>query len=112
MNTNKFKHPKNGTKTSSFGSPGRFGHDSSEFYASRLYEGVKGDKKVEYIENPVPKTIINQTILKSSELMDELPDNSVHLMVTSPPYNVGKIYDQNLTLMEYREFIKRVMNEV
>ena len=44
--------------------------------------------------------------------MDELPDNSVHLMVTSPPYNVGKSYDEDLTLPEYRAFIKRVMTEV
>ena len=106
-----FKHS-NGTKTSSFGSPGRFGHDSSEFYSSRLYEGLQGDNKIEYVENPISPTIINRTIAKSSELMTELPDNSVHLMVTSPPYNVGKTYDQNLTLSEYREFIKRVMTEV
>ncbi len=33
-------------------------------------------------------------------------------MVTSPPYNVGKEYDDNLTLDEYRTFIKRVMSEV
>jgi len=44
--------------------------------------------------------------------MEELPDNSVHLMVTSPPYNVGKEYDENLTLKEYREFLKRVWKEV
>jgi SAM-dependent methyltransferase len=44
--------------------------------------------------------------------MEELPDCSVHLMVTSPPYNVGKEYDDNLTLDEYRAFLKRVMAEV
>jgi site-specific DNA-methyltransferase (adenine-specific) len=43
--------------------------------------------------------------------MDELPDNSVHLMVTSPPYNVGKAYDRDLTLAEYREFLKTVWAE-
>ncbi len=44
--------------------------------------------------------------------MDALPECSVHLMVTSPPYNVGKEYDNNLTLDEYRAFIKRVLTEV
>ena len=44
--------------------------------------------------------------------MGELPENSVHLMVTSPPYNVGKEYDNNLTLGEYRGFLKRVWKEV
>jgi len=43
--------------------------------------------------------------------MSELPDNSVHLMVTSPPYNVGKEYDENLSLKEYRELLKRVFKE-
>jgi len=44
--------------------------------------------------------------------MEELPESSVHLMVTSPPYNVGKEYDENLTLEEYRGFLKRVWEEV
>jgi site-specific DNA-methyltransferase (adenine-specific) len=44
--------------------------------------------------------------------MAELPDNSVHLMVTSPPYNVGKEYDQDATLAEYLEFLGRVWREV
>ena len=43
--------------------------------------------------------------------MSELPDNSVHLMITSPPYNVGKEYDENLSLKEYRELLKRVFKE-
>lgn len=43
--------------------------------------------------------------------MSELPGNSVHLIVTSPPYNVGKEYDENLSLKEYRELLKRVFKE-
>jgi len=44
-------------------------------------------------------------------MMDEIPDYSVHLMVTSPPYNVTKEYDEDLTLDEYREFLKKVFTE-
>jgi len=44
--------------------------------------------------------------------MDEIPDYSIHLMVTSPPYNVTKEYDENLTLDEYRGLLKRVFTEV
>ncbi len=101
-----------GTKTSSFGAPGRIGHDSTTFYASRLYEGLPKEEKVEYIENPVPSQFMDKIFCKSSENMEELPDSSVHLMVTSPPYNVGKDYDENLTLEEYRTFLKRVWSEV
>jgi site-specific DNA-methyltransferase (adenine-specific) len=43
--------------------------------------------------------------------MRELPDRSVHLMVTSPPYNVGKEYDEDLTLDDYRGLLQRVLAE-
>lgn len=99
------------TKTSRFGAPGRVSHDSSGFYSSRLYEGLPKEKRVLYVENSIPKKYLNRIFCKSSESMDELPDNSVHLMVTSPPYNVGKEYDQNLSLGEYREFLRRVWRE-
>jgi len=79
---------KKGTKTSSFGSPGRINHDSTTFYSSRLYEGLPKEKKVDYEESKIPKEYLNKIFIKSSECMNELPDNSVHLMVTSPPYNL------------------------
>jgi len=59
------------------------------------------------VENPIPPQFLDKIFCKTSEKMEELPDNSVHLMVTSPPYNVGKEYDENLTLKEYRTFLKR-----
>jgi site-specific DNA-methyltransferase (adenine-specific) len=44
--------------------------------------------------------------------MSILPDESVHLMVTSPPYNVGKDYDLDLGLEEYRTLLRDVCREV
>ncbi|MBM7583079.1 DNA modification methylase [Caldicoprobacter guelmensis] len=99
------------TKTSAFGTPGRFNHDSSEFYSSRLYQNIKISKNIKFIENPIPKERLNKIYCKSSESMDEIPDYSVHLMVTSPPYNVKKEYDEDLTLDEYRELLRRVFKE-
>jgi len=43
--------------------------------------------------------------------MKELPDNSVHLMVTSPPYNVSKEYDDDLSLSEYLLLFENVFRE-
>lgn len=103
---------KNGTKTSSFGSPGRSNHDSSDFYNSRLYEGLPTEKRGEFFDNSILKENLDKVFCKSSEHMDDLPDNSVHLMVTSPPYNVGKEYDNNLSLKEYREFLSSVWKDV
>ncbi len=100
-----------GTATSSFGTPGRISHDSTKFYESRLYEGLNKATKFKYIENEIQKENINRIYCKSSESMDELPDNSVHLMITSPPYNVTKEYDNNLSLNEYLGLLNRVWKE-
>ncbi len=99
------------TKTSKFGSNGRIAHDSSAFYGRKIYKEFCNEP-IEYTENALPKEILNKIFCKSSENMSELPDNSIHLMITSPPYNVGKEYDQDMSLEEYREFLKRVWKEV
>jgi DNA modification methylase len=103
------KHKSKNTSTSSFGSPGREGHDSSAFYNGRLYTDQPHAKSETYIENPIDE--MDVIITHTSEEMKELPDCSVHLMVTSPPYNVGKDYDEDLSLEEYLAFLKRVWKE-
>ena len=105
------RYKRSGTKTSSFGTPGRINHDSTKFYNSRLYEGISSTKKVKYIENPINSKYLNNILCKSSESMSELPDNSIHLMITSPPYNVTKEYDKNLSLEEYLQFLNKVWKE-
>jgi len=107
----KKKHNRRGTETSSFGVSGRIGHDSSKFYNSKLYQDRAVNGKIEYIENEMPRENLDQIYCKSSEQMENLPDNSVHLMVTSPPYNVQKQYDDDLSLEEYMDLLKRVFRE-
>jgi len=102
---------KKGTETSAFGTPGRIGHDSTKFYRSRLYQGQRAEKPLQYMENEIAPSVLDRIFCKSSENMDEIPDYSVHLMVTSPPYNVTKEYDEDLTLDEYRGLLKRVFAE-
>ena len=111
-NNNNSRGNRKGTKTSAFGVSGRFGHDSSKFYSGKLYEGLSEKKNIEYVENSIDTSLLNHVFCKSSEKMDELPDNCIHLMVTSPPYNVGKEYDENLSLDEYRALLRRVLTEV
>lgn len=100
------------TKTSSFGSPGRIAHDASAFYAGRLYDDQPQAEELPYLENPLPPQTVDRIFNVSAESMSELPDSSIHLMVTSPPYNVGKDYDADLSLDEYLAFLKRVWREV
>ena len=99
------------TQTSAFGSPGRAGHDSSAFYAGKLYDSQSQGQEVPYLENPIPSESLDRIYCHSAEAMTELPDCSAHLMVTSPPYNVGKEYDQDLSLEEYLSFLERVWKE-
>ena len=101
-----------GTTTSAFGSPGRRAHDATRFYTSRLYAGIGSTPCLEGQEVPVPEAALDRIFAHSCEDMSELPDNSIHLMVTSPPYNVGKEYDEDLSLEEYLAFLRRVWREV
>jgi len=102
---------RSGTRTSSFGAPGRISHDSSRYYSGRLNEGLNSGQKIDYKENAVPARTLNRIICATSEDMGRLPDCSVHLMVTSPPYNVGKDYDDDLSLDEYLQLLKTVFGE-
>ncbi|MBK8944172.1 MAG: site-specific DNA-methyltransferase [Ignavibacteriae bacterium] len=108
---NSKKYNRKGTKTSSFGSSGRINHDSSSFYSSKIFENVMNDK-IQYVENKIDPKFLNNIFCNSSVKMNELPDNSVHLMVTSPPYNVQKEYESDLSLEEYFHLVKSVMTEV
>lgn len=104
---------KKGSKTSSFGTTSRIGHDASRYYGSRLYSelpgGDNGSSPVP--DTPFPVEYENRIILGSSEHMKEIPDYSVHLMVTSPPYNVTKEYDEDLSLKEYLHLLHNVFAE-
>jgi DNA modification methylase len=108
----KARRRQNKTTTSPFGSAGRESHDSTPFYNSRLYADLPGEEKAAYVENPLPEACLNRIFCASAQTMSDLPDNSIHLMVTSPPYNVGKEYDSDLTLEEYLGFLKQVWREV
>ena len=99
------------TKTSQFGTSSKECHDSSDFYNSNLYRNLTIEDNKYETDNSIPDEILNKIFCKSSEYMDEIPDNSVHLIVTSPPYNVGKEYDDDLTLEQYLQLIQRVMYE-
>ncbi|MCJ7706245.1 MAG: site-specific DNA-methyltransferase, partial [Anaerolineales bacterium] len=101
-----------GTSSSSFGSSGRENHDSSRFYSSRMYATLPKEEAAPYAENPLPPGVLDTIVCRSSERMTDLPDNSIHLMVTSPPYNAGKDYDEDLTLAEYLAFLRTVWQEV
>lgn len=103
---------KQGTTTSAFGSPGRRSHNADPYYNSRLAQDQPREQPAEFVENPILVENLDRIFRKSAESMAELPESSIHLMVTSPPYNVGKEYDDDLSLEEYLAFLNQVWQEV
>lgn len=106
---------KKGSKTSKFGTTSRVNHDSSDYYNSKLYSELSNIEDENGTEpardHPFPKEFEDKVVLGTSENMKEIPDNSVHLMVTSPPYNVSKEYDEDLSLREYLQLLRNVFTE-
>ncbi|WXG44151.1 MAG: site-specific DNA-methyltransferase [Promethearchaeati archaeon SRVP18_Atabeyarchaeia-1] len=100
-----------GTKTSRFGVSKRECHDSTPFYRGKLYQDLKVAEGEPEIENPIPPEVLDRVLCSDSRKMNSIPDSSVHLMVTSPPYNVGKEYDEDLNLEEYSGLLKGVFSE-
>ena len=71
------------------------------------------DKELKEIinQNKISK-LRNKIITKSSENMNELIDNCISLTITSPPYNIGKDSDEDLSDDEYWKMITKVFEEV
>ncbi len=81
------------TATSSFGVGRREGHDSSSFYARFSPPILSADETVNRPNDLIEELGEARIFLGDGAKMDELPDNSVALVITSPPYFVGKDYE-------------------
>ncbi len=97
------------TSTTSFGTGKREGHDASDFYARRMVQR-RADGDIGPLVDP-PASTLDRLYQQSSVSMDQIPDNCVALMVTSPPYNVGKDYDDDLNIDEYLTLLRDVFTE-
>ena len=42
-------------------------------------------------------------------LIKDIPDQSLQLIITSPPYNIGKAYERALAIDEYFDFQKELL---
>jgi site-specific DNA-methyltransferase (adenine-specific) len=97
--------------TSPFGTNSRINHDSSPYYNLRLHEGLAKAETKPQPDNAYPVEYLDALLERSAESLPELPERCLHLMVTSPPYNVTKEYDQDLSLPEYLGLLERVFSE-
>src|SRR5690606_1770476 len=109
------------TTTSPFGASRRESHDASNFYSRSLHDEtpiplVAPSQPVaapasQPVTVPAPDGWADQFYHQSATAMRAIPDQGVALAFTSPPYNVGKEYDANLSLDSYLELIRTVADE-
>jgi len=100
------------TATSPFGVSKRESHDASRFYSRFTAPTLSKDSAV----NPSP--VVDRLICADARSMSEIADNSVALVVTSPPYFAGKEYEEALgahgvpgTYLEYLGLLRDVFAE-
>ena len=97
------------TATSAFGVSKRESHDSSTYYNSRMNANLASSRDVGAPQD-LPEQFEN-VLLEQDARSLPLPDNCVQLVVTSPPYNASKVYDDDLSLQEYLQLLEEVFSE-
>lgn len=101
----------NKIRDSSLDCTGKFSHDSRARHESHFSEEYTGEKIKPDLGNPVPEEFLDRHFCQSSESMEQLPDNSVHLMITSPPLDLVWAEDGSLSFGECRDLLRRVWSE-
>ena len=85
------------TSTTAFGAGRREGHDASAFYSRFAPPKISDDETVNRPGETLEQLGRGRVFNGSGAEMSQLPDNSVALVVTSPPYFVGKEYEAAVT---------------
>lgn len=105
---------KRGTETSNFGVSRRESHDASAFYSRFTVPEVSSDQTI----NTLAADKVDRIYRGDSRDMVDIADNSVALVVTSPPYFAGKQYEEALgeghipaDYVEYLEMLHDVFAE-
>ncbi len=103
----------NRTATSRFGSGSRESHDASIFYERFRPPEISDDETVHPAE-----AVTESFICGDSRQMSAVANNSVALVVTSPPYFAGKQYEEELgsggipaSYLEYLQMLTDVFSE-
>ncbi len=103
---------KKSTTTRTFGVGKRESHDASDFYARFRSPIISDDSAVERCR------VVDTVFCGDARDMRDVNDNSVALVVTSPPYFAGKAYETDLgqghipgTYLEYLKMLRDVFAE-
>jgi len=111
------------TATQAFGAGRRESHDASEFYARFTPPVIAQDEDVTALPEPALLGLEDWCINGDARHMTQIPDNSIALVATSPPYFVGKEYEQAVvgdrdrlpaiptTYLDYLQMLRDVFSE-
>jgi len=114
---------KGATATQAFGAGRRESHDASEFYARFTPPVISDDETVNALPSLKSVGLKDWCVNGDARFMEVVPDNSVALVVTSPPYFVGKEYEQAVvgdrdrtpaiptTYLDYLQMLRDVFSE-
>jgi site-specific DNA-methyltransferase (adenine-specific) len=101
------------TSTSNFGAGRRESHDSTAFYDRFRPPDLSDDDSIE-----LPQPVREPFVCGDARHMNQVPDGSVALVVTSPPYFAGKAYEEELeregvpgSYLEYLQLLSDVFGE-
>jgi DNA modification methylase len=101
------------TSTSNFGVSRREAHDASAFYARFEQPEISDDAEISS-----PRQLCDSFFTGDARHMADIDDGSVALVVTSPPYFVGKSYEEELdregvpqSYLQYLELLRDVFAE-
>lgn len=100
------------TATANFGSGRREAHDATAFYARFVAPEISADTSISRTDH------VDVIHHGDARTMTSVADNSVALVVTSPPYFAGKQYEEDLgvdgvpaTYFEFLELLREVFAE-
>ncbi len=100
------------TRTRTFGAGSRESHDASAFYARFTAPELSDDETVN------PAGVVDRIVCGDARDMRGVADNSVALVVTSPPYFAGKEYETALgeghvpgSYLDYLVMLRDVFHE-
>ena len=82
--------------------------------------GIKKETKTQNGLFPTPE--INSSFVSDAEIviangdcvkiLSEVPNETVKLIITSPPYNIGKEYEKSISLEDYLEILRPSIEQI
>jgi adenine-specific DNA-methyltransferase len=71
----------------------------------------EAEHNIEIGQNYCPDNDVTLYLGDTLELISQIPDGAAQLIVTSPPYNIGKEYEIKMKLEDYINLQKKVINK-